>query len=203
MFSVWFSLCHNVDEKLKLLLEDTELYVQAEEPEQRQDTGVFDRFADTQDILKFMQQSGIKCVQEWVLCLSFISKFDLSLLTIVSSLLCLSESISSSSFPLYPLSLSLHLSLHLPLSLYTFLSLSLSTSLSLSLSTSSSLSLLFDRAAASLGKISDRHSRSCHQCHHRKQVSWRSRPATHTDFISIYRCFTQRFLAKYRFFSLK
>ena len=59
-----FSLCQSVDEKLKLLLEDTESYVQAVDSEQRHDSNVFDRFADTPDILKFMQQSGVKCVQE-------------------------------------------------------------------------------------------------------------------------------------------
>ncbi|RUS88516.1 hypothetical protein EGW08_003692 [Elysia chlorotica] len=58
------NLCHSVDEKLRLLLEDTESYVQAAESEPRQDSDVFDRFADTPDILKFMQQSGVKCVQE-------------------------------------------------------------------------------------------------------------------------------------------
>lgn len=58
------NLCHSVDEKLKLLLEDTESYVEAEESDQKKKAEVFDRFSDTPDILKFMQQSAVKCVQE-------------------------------------------------------------------------------------------------------------------------------------------
>ncbi|XP_059174642.1 conserved oligomeric Golgi complex subunit 1-like [Physella acuta] len=56
------SLCQSVDEKLKILLEDTESFVL--EGEEKQEEGAFNRFADTSDILKYMQGSCVKCVQE-------------------------------------------------------------------------------------------------------------------------------------------
>lgn len=61
------SLCHSVDDKLKMLLEDMETYVQEEEEDAKQEKreqGAFHRFSDTADILKFMQGCCVRCVQE-------------------------------------------------------------------------------------------------------------------------------------------
>ncbi|XP_012934565.1 conserved oligomeric Golgi complex subunit 1 isoform X1 [Aplysia californica] len=58
------NLCHSVDEKLKVLLEDTETYVLGGNNEDVKEQGAFNRFADTADILKYMQGSCVKCVQE-------------------------------------------------------------------------------------------------------------------------------------------
>ncbi|GFO41000.1 conserved oligomeric Golgi complex subunit 1, partial [Plakobranchus ocellatus] len=58
------NLCQSVDEKLKLLLEDAEAYVEGGDSEHRKGEGAFDRFADTPDILKCLQISSTKCVQE-------------------------------------------------------------------------------------------------------------------------------------------
>lgn len=69
LFALWLkfffpitSLCQSVDEKLKILLEDTESFVL--EGEEKQEEGAFNRYADTSDILKYMQGSCVKCVQE-------------------------------------------------------------------------------------------------------------------------------------------
>jgi len=56
------NLCHSVDEKLKVLLEDTETYVVGESSETSH--GAFNRHADTAELLKYMQASCVKCVQE-------------------------------------------------------------------------------------------------------------------------------------------
>jgi len=53
-----------VDEKLKVLLEDTETYVLGGNNEEVKEQGAFNRFSDTAEILKYMQGSCVKCVQE-------------------------------------------------------------------------------------------------------------------------------------------
>ncbi|CAG5116585.1 unnamed protein product, partial [Candidula unifasciata] len=59
------NLCRSVDDKLKVLLEDMETYVQEEETKKdKQVDGAFHRFSDTAEILKYMQGACVKCVQE-------------------------------------------------------------------------------------------------------------------------------------------
>ncbi|KAI8792747.1 conserved oligomeric Golgi complex subunit 1 [Biomphalaria glabrata] len=58
------NLCHTVDDKLKVLLEDTETYIMEGDTEDIKQQGVFNRYADTCDILKYLQVSCVKCVQE-------------------------------------------------------------------------------------------------------------------------------------------
>ncbi|CAL1527327.1 unnamed protein product [Lymnaea stagnalis] len=59
------NLCHSVDEKLKVLLEDSESYVmEGEADDAAKDEGAFQRYGDTADVLKYMQVSCVKCVQE-------------------------------------------------------------------------------------------------------------------------------------------
>ncbi|KAH9518338.1 Golgi transport complex subunit 1 [Bulinus truncatus] len=59
------NLCHSVDDKLKILLEDTEMYVlEVETEDNLKEPGTFNRYADTPDILKYLQVSCVKCIQE-------------------------------------------------------------------------------------------------------------------------------------------
>lgn len=59
------SLCRSVDDKLKVLLEDIQTYVQEDESKtDKQDQGAFHRFSDTAEVLKYMQGACVKCVQE-------------------------------------------------------------------------------------------------------------------------------------------
>ena len=60
------SLCRGVDQKLKLLLDDANHYIQPQTSVADTGDGPFDRFADKKQITDFLQSECEKCVTKWV-----------------------------------------------------------------------------------------------------------------------------------------
>ena len=56
------SLCRGVDQKLKLLLDDANHYIQPQTSVTDTGDGPFDRFADKKQITDFLQSECEKCV---------------------------------------------------------------------------------------------------------------------------------------------